>query len=398
MHFAIREQALLVSNVVNSLTSFTPIMSGEFEKVLVQLQNDIPEIISMTILEPDNGAFVARIQTNPAFSQQDPTNFLNSLSWTEKRPFFTEVNDRNLDENMWVLVTPITTDNQEQYLLNVKFSSQKVDDIISRSTRDGLIILSVSVVFILLLLINHLRFFEQSRLVEKLQEIDQMKDDFISVASHELRTPITALRGYLYSLEKDLSQVMTPERQKKITNMIENTDRLGVLIEDILSISRIEQDRMDFTLSPQSTIEHINGAISELSAAAQEKGLELSFVPPSQDVTIQANPDRLRQVLVNLIGNAIKYTPSGSVTVSVVTENKKAHLMIKDTGIGIAPEEKAQLFQKFHRIQNDKTKDIAGTGLGLWISKSMVEKMNGELFVDSVIGEGTVFTIVLNTV
>lgn len=397
MHFAIREQGLLIANVVNSLTGFTPIGSDEYQQVLIQLQNDVPEIISISVLLPENNSFSPLIQTNPAFSTQDPTNFLNSLAWSEKRPFFTEVNDRNLQENMWVLVTPITTNDGQQVLLNVKISSSKVDAVITRSSRDGLIILTISVLFIVLLLINHLRFFEQSRMVDKLKEIDQMKDDFISVASHELRTPITALKGYLYLLEKDLTPIMTPQRKKKITNMIENTDRLGLLIEDILNISRIEQNRMDFTAEPLSATEQIQNVLSELAPSAEQKNLSLALTPSEGNITLFANKDRLRQILVNLIGNAIKYTPSGSVTVSVNNENGKAHILVKDTGIGIAPEEKAKLFAKFGRIQNENTKNINGTGLGLWISKSMAEKMGGDIFVDSVMGEGTVFTLVLPT-
>ena len=107
------------------------------------------------------------------------------------------------------------------------------------------------------------------------------------------------------------------------------------------------------------------------------------------------NADRLREVLTNIVGNAIKYTPSGSVTISTTTERNKVQIIVQDTGIGIAPDDRKHLFQKFSRIQTDKTRDIPGTGLGLWITKQLIEQMKGSIFVDSVGGKGTTFTIVL---
>jgi signal transduction histidine kinase len=248
---------------------------------------------------------------------------------------------------------------------------------------------------VVLLLINHLKFFQQSLFVEKLKQLDQMKDDFISVASHELRTPLTAIKSYAAMMAKDF-QGKIPEKIKKRMDIINfSIQRLEQLINDLLNVSRLEQGKLDFQLSPVNTDEIITEIINQLRVTAEQKQLQLNYNARPDLQSAQSHPDRLREVLLNLIGNAIKYTKQGQVQITQKQENNKLYILIQDTGIGISPEDREKLFQKFSRIRNEQTQDISGTGLGLWITKTIVEKMQGKIYLDSVIGQGTVVTVIL---
>lgn len=397
MDFAIREQAIILQKTINSLFSANnDTQNQEFTQTLVNLQDQVPQLVSISILElAANNDFQPVMQTNQAFSAGDAENFLNSLAWSKNQAFFIESTDPNLPNNLWILVAPLTDATGEKVaLLNLKINSERVDSVIGRTSRDALIILGASVVIIVLLLLNHLRMFEKSLEVNKLKEIDQMKDNFISVASHELRTPLVAIHGYIDLLEKDLRAQMTPNRQKKINILRASADRLGKLVEDILNVSRIEQNRLDFSVQSTDVLPIVNEVVTDLVPNAEQKGLRLTIAAPGALPPIMVNIERLEEVLTNLIGNAIKYTAKGEVNVAlVVGENQTMSMMVKDTGFGIAPEDQEKLFQKFSRIKTEQTQDIAGTGLGLWITKEMVEKMGGKIFVDSVVGQGSVFTV-----
>ena len=141
----------------------------------------------------------------------------------------------------------------------------------------------------------------------------------------------------------------------------------------------------------------INEIVDQLKVSADEKNLLLKYEKPDDKLPkIFADEERLKQALVNLIGNSIKYTEKGNVTISTYVENEKLIIKIKDTGIGMSAEDQKHLFEKFHRVQNEKTKHITGTGLGLWITKQIVELMNGKINLESMQNVGTQITIKLN--
>ena len=187
---------------------------------------------------------------------------------------------------------------------------------------------------------------------------------------------------------------------KRITDSLklveDATKRLAVLIDDLLNVSRIEQGRMKIISKPVNIKNIIEDTIKELKIQADEKNLSLKFITHDNNFPlINIDNDRLKQVLINLIGNAIKYTPQGSV--KIITEekdNKILELRIKDTGIGMSTDDRERLFEKFYRVQNERTKNITGTGLGLWITKRLVELMGGKIKVDSIENIGTQVTLV----
>jgi two-component system phosphate regulon sensor histidine kinase PhoR len=160
----------------------------------------------------------------------------------------------------------------------------------------------------------------------------------------------------------------------------------------MLDVSRIEQKRMSVDMKPVDITAVTNEVLTELNAQAAEKKLTLNYQKTTPLIII-ADEQKLKQVLVNIIGNSIKYTPAGSVSVNHETSGDKVKTLVSDTGMGIPAEELPKLFEKFHRVQNDQTRNIRGTGLGLWITKQIVEIMNGKLMVESIQNKGTTMIV-----
>jgi signal transduction histidine kinase len=233
----------------------------------------------------------------------------------------------------------------------------------------------------------------------KLYEGDQMKNEFVSVASHELLTPISAMEGYLSMiLREDSNSTMDPQAREYVNKVFAATHRLGILVKDLLSVSRVEAGTLNFDLQPLDLTEIIGEVIDQLSLTAQSKGLALHYSPPTVPLpNIQADRERTLQVLINLISNSIKYTPQGSVTVEVHHHPSvgQVSVTVSDTGLGIPKHDQPHLFQKFYRVDTPDRVGITGTGLGLYLIKMIVEKMHGRITFKSTTGKGSTFEVFL---
>lgn len=225
-------------------------------------------------------------------------------------------------------------------------------------------------------------------------EVEQMKQELISIATHELRTPITGIKGYLDMILDGDTGGVNAETKETLDEMVAINQRLADLVDDLLNVGRIEQGRIECKPVPMDLTALIHTTIKELSIQAKDKGLELTFTPAKLP-QVKADPERVKQVLVNLIGNAIKYTEKGTVKVSTLSKNKEVVVAVSDTGLGISPEGQKKLFQKFSRVKTDKTRAITGTGLGLWICKQIIEMMGGKIWLVSKEGKGSTFSFSL---
>lgn len=395
VNLQLRREAVLVGVILGNM-SLEELENSEFlNKKFTKIQDEEPEIQNITILVPNEENKFDTVATTNQLGEAGSDPVLSQFVWSSGQAHAAEVIDRSTNTRAWSVIAPIKNDDGKQIaMVDVKISTQKVDDVISRTIRDSIIVLSATVVVVLLLLINHFRFFEYARLFRKLKEVDEMKDDFISMASHELRTPLTAIRGYTELLLRN-SVVKTDEKATKDAKTIAaGSERLSDLVEDLLNVSRIEQDRVKFDLKSVKLDVLINAVLDEIRIQAEKKGLKVEFSPLNPQPEIMADEDRIKQVFVNIIGNAVKYTKEGGITISQKIEGEAVRTIVTDTGIGMSPEARDKLFEKFYRIKNDETKNIPGTGLGLWITKQIVERMKGKIFVDSIEGKGSQFTIV----
>lgn len=303
-------------------------------------------------------------------------------------------------ERVWNAVKAIRGQDDERLgLVFIQFSLEKYDTYVEETLRQVYAVAIISLCIILLLILNHTRLFRYAIKATRLEEVDRMKDDFISMASHELRSPMTVLKGYLEMLGDGLEkkagegEQFTEEKQY-IRNMNASVERLVELVEDILNVSRIEQNRLpmdikDFDMRP---------VLDEIAAGyrllAEQKRLEFSFVVPDR-LMVTGDSARAKQIITNLLSNAVKYTEKGKVEVSIKESEGQIGIMVADTGFGIGPDGLKHLFEKFYRVRTESTAKIAGTGLGLWISREIARKMGGDLTVESIEGIGSHFTLSL---
>jgi len=227
-------------------------------------------------------------------------------------------------------------------------------------------------------------------------EADRAKTEFVSMVSHELRTPMTSIKGYTDLLLMGATGVLSDDQQKFLSVVKDNVDRLSILVNDLLDISRIESGRM--MLLPKTM--HVGKVIDQIIAAMRirtmDKGLTLrSDVPPALP-EVTADPNRVAQILTNLVGNACQYTPTGGeIVVSARVHDGEMHISVRDTGIGIAPENLAKIFDRFFRADDPLVQETPGTGLGLSIVESLVEMHEGRIWVESEMGGGSTFTFTL---
>lgn len=229
-----------------------------------------------------------------------------------------------------------------------------------------------------------------------LKRLEELEKEFVFIAAHDLRTPVSVIKGYL-SLVMDGSYGQVEPSVKVILEKVAKANqRLVQLVNDLLQVARAEAGRIPIKVASVSVVEPIKEIIAELKSLADKKQISLIYEPSANVPNVLADSERLKELMVNLISNSIKYTfNSGIVTISHEIKDSMLFTHIKDTGMGISLENQKRLFEKYYRIENENTKDIEGTGLGLFIVKQIVEKMNGTIWVTSEEGKGSTFSFSL---
>lgn len=226
--------------------------------------------------------------------------------------------------------------------------------------------------------------------ITKEKELEKLKDEFLSVASHELRTPLTAIDGLVAMIREGEYGPVNSELQQPLEDINTASERLINLVNDLLSVSRIQAGRLKFTLSEFDIAPVIKHTVELLAVVAKKKGLTL-HLQNIKSITVQADQDKVTQLLNNIIGNSLKFTDKGSITISLKKGDELLTVLVTDTGIGIRQEDQAKLFARFQQLDSGKGRP-AGTGLGLFISKQLCQKMGGDLtLVSSQFGKGSTF-------
>lgn len=241
--------------------------------------------------------------------------------------------------------------------------------------------------------------------ISEQKAVQRERNEFVSTASHEMRTPVAAIEGYL-SMAINPNLATVDERAKNFISKAHNSAlHLGKLFQDLLSVTKIEDKRLADNRQVFNLSELITQIASEMEIIAKHKNLVLHTHIGGDDVKsqvvlaptfqISADPDRLREVISNLIDNAIKYTQAGSVDIYLSGNRESVTVSIADTGAGISAEDQKHLFQKFYRVNNSMTREIGGTGLGLYIARSLIEMYGGRIWVESEVGKGSKFNFSL---
>lgn len=237
---------------------------------------------------------------------------------------------------------------------------------------------------------------------EELKRLDKAKSEFVSIASHQLRTPLTAAKGYISLVLEGTYGALTEKLKKPLRNVYYSNERLVHLVNDLLSLSRIESGKMKLEHAPTNVGEIIKSVIEELQIKAEERGLKLAFKKPAGSSSqILLDKEKIRNVVLNLIDNAIRYTKKGSITINIKEQREKSKettilISVADTGEGMTKEEIAKLFESFSRGQAGTKLSTEGAGLGLYIARQFVEMHKGKIWAESEgKGKGSTFFVEL---
>lgn len=241
--------------------------------------------------------------------------------------------------------------------------------------------------------------------VTKQKEVERLRNEFVSTASHELRTPITTLEGYISLASNDKVAKVDDKAKEYLDKAHDAVLNMSNLVKNLLSVTKIEEGKLDTVIEKFEINDLIEQTLNELKPLADKKGIKLEFQKSgtaekgkkslAPQIRVIADHSMIKEVLVNLIENGIKFTLKGEVTINLKSDKDFAIVSIEDTGMGIPKDSQKHIFEKFYRVDNTATREVGGTGLGLYITRSIVETFGGKIWVDSTYKKGAkfIFTI-----
>ena len=315
---------------------------------------------------------------------------------------------KELKENLLEIYVPIIYpgDTKPSGVIELYYKMDSLNNSVFKYNLKISIIFIITFFLLLIILLYILKKFTNK--IEKLHEEDSknlekiadLKDEFVFVASHELRAPVTAINWGLNSIVKKfennkLSEKDIVEVKDDLSDVFKANNRLLALVNDLLSVSRAEKNKIKTQTEPVNIVNIINDAISEQEGQANNKNILIKYIKPKRPIMVKADSYKLKEVIINIINNSIKYSkPEKSIKIYHNIKNKHIITSIKDNGMGISEEDKKNLFTKFWRSK--KVKNIEGTGLGLFIIKKLVKMMNGKIWVESKEKVGTTISFKLS--
>lgn len=237
---------------------------------------------------------------------------------------------------------------------------------------------------------------ELSKAYEEIKSLDMMKNEFLSNVSHELKTPLISIMGYSELMSDETLGMLNEQQTKAMEAVVRNSERLKRLINSLLDLSIAQDERVKYRFYPLQINEIIDSAILDISSQVEKKQIVIEKNIPANLPLINGDKDRLIQLIINLIDNAVKFTPSGGlITVTVREEENDIHIMVSDNGIGIPKEAIPDVFKLFYQIDGSMKRRYQGTGVGLYLCKKIVEAHKGSIWVDSTEGVGTTIHVSL---
>ena len=230
----------------------------------------------------------------------------------------------------------------------------------------------------------------------KLKKLNKMKSDFISLVSHELRTPLTSIKGYASILIDEKLGNLNPAQKERLAKISRHSSSLASLVNNLLDISRIESGKVEMNIEQVSIEEVLSGIVDVLNPQLQEKNLALKIEIPPDIIPVWVDRSQLERVFINLLGNAIKFSPEkAKIAINVLDKEDCIQVDISDTGIGIASDDLPKIFDEFYRADNSINKYKKGTGLGLSLVKRIIDVHNGKISVKSRLNRGSTFSFIL---
>ncbi len=233
----------------------------------------------------------------------------------------------------------------------------------------------------------------------RLQELDRQKTDFLSIAAHQLRTPLSIINGYIELIKDGGYGKVGKKMRDTLDNMDDSNTRLTKLVDEFLDITRIEQGRTKFTFKETNIATVVTSAVEELRDRGEQKGLKIKWVPPKTPIVPSFDDEKVRHVIFNFIDNAIKYSTKGAIVVNLEQDEVGVSVTVNDNGLGFNKVDEANFFQKFYRGENVKGINVTGTGLGLYVCRKFIETHGGRIWAHSEgLGKGSQFGFWIPTV
>lgn len=229
----------------------------------------------------------------------------------------------------------------------------------------------------------------------QLQHLNRVKSEFVSVVSHELRTPLTSIKSFAEILQDDIEELDIDSQKHFLSIINDESERLGRLINDLLDLQKMDSGKMDWNDERVDMAALLKASEQLFAQAYADKGLQLEVAVADDELWIDVDVDRIKQLIANLLSNALKFTESGSVVVSLAGRAGEVEVSVCDTGLGIPADELANVFENFHQVNSSETREIGGSGLGLAICKDIVEHYSGRIWVESELGKGSRFVFTL---
>lgn len=395
----LRRKADLANSII-AKASVDLIKDKNYDKLkqnLDELEIAQPTLIQSAVIVNDNNTLKLAAYSSSASNSFNKTQAKIAVDRKQSISTLIDTTDANYNSaQAWNVMTPIMdNDSNVIAIISASFLTVDAQEAINSAYQTSFIVLIISIILVMGLLFRHFRLVGYINLLAKQRELNQTMNDFLSVATHELKAPTTIIKGYLSNImDGDYGTVNEPIKEP-INVALLQTDRLNSLVQDLLNVSRVEQGRIQYKLTAVDTVKILNTITTNYHSVAENKGLQLIYTPIENNNFIYADEGRVQEIFTNLIDNAIKYTATGSVTVTQQISKGFVTTNFRDTGFGISPEAKERLFQRFYRVQTSQTQGISGTGLGLWIIKQYITAMNGTIEVETMEGVGSNFIVKL---
>lgn len=372
----------------------SPADSSSYADVSKKIAEENPDITEVRIVKKtsDGLMVLSSLDENAIGSIEQKTFLYDSVAFAPQNTSFTFPYTQN-EIRMAQSIRAILMPDGSQLFLVTDHSFELSDAVMKARLQQSYIGLTAIFIFLIVLAYWISRQIDWQKKYNLLQEKLEERDLFTNMIAHEFRTPLTAINGYTSFLAE--SPNTTQEEKRFISTIQISSTRLLSLVNDFLEVARIQSGKMQVELKPTDIQEVISGVIDVLKSSAAEKGLTLSFTPLAVPLMHNTDSKRLHQVLQNIVSNSIKYTEKGSVEISTEVNPLALTIRIKDTGMGISAEDQKKLFAPFARVGGVEKTTTVGTGLGMWITKQIIEILGGTIQIESIKNVGTHVVITL---
>jgi len=383
-----KDRVGLMQDVYASLASATnfnaEILQNEFAKV-AQLN---PDIVDFTFSKSIGGQIVPVAAMDLEAIGSPITGealefYRNASLRRDESIIFETFEDK---ARTWHTYRAVVADDGNLYFIYTKISLKTIDALFVSREQSAYVSLIFIYCFILALAYWHIRLTDYRYLYITAQKANETKDLFTNMIAHELRAPLTAIRGYAAMI---FEKTQNAEERKYASRVEESADRLITIVNDLLDVARIQSGKLKVEAEEVDVPLIIKAVTDELAVSAKEKSITLSYQFDGEPHIAWVDKKRLHQVLTNLVSNSIKYTPHGSIELSLEEKVAYIEVRVKDTGMGISSEDQKKLFAPFFRVQSTDVSKITGSGLGMWITKEIIELMGAKIGVESIKNVGT---------